>query len=306
MRVLVTGANGFLGRHLCAVLVERGDTPVAISLDRTGLPAGVEHVELDVREREALAAAVDHLDPEVVVHLAALSHVGTSWKQIADYFAVNFEGTANLLAAASGRRILFASSAEVYGAVPESELPIAEERPPAPRSPYALTKAAGERIALDAGATVVRLFNLLGPGQAPTFALPGFAAQLAAIAAGAAEPVIRVGNLEARRDFVHVLDAVDALLTLATTAVPPPPTPIFNLASGRASSIAEMLDRLIRVSGVAARIEVDAERLRPADIPVLAGDASRLAARGWRARRGIDAALSELWDEALALHGRPA
>jgi len=303
MRVLVTGANGFLGRHLVAALTRRGDEPLAASLDRSGLPDDVAWRELDVRDRPALTAAVDRFDPQLVVHLAALSHVGTSWKQIAEYYSVNFEGTASLVAAAAGRRIFFASSAEVYGAVPESEQPIRETRPLAPRSPYALTKAAGERLALDAGATVVRLFNLLGPGQVPTFALPSFAAQLAAIAAGGIEPVLRVGNLEARRDFVHVRDAVDALLTLAASA---PSERIFNLASGREYSIAEMLERLIALSGVAARVEIDAARLRPADIPCLAGDAGRLRALGWAPSRGVDAALAELWDEARAAPGRTA
>lgn len=303
MRVLVTGANGFLGRHLVEALAAAGETPIALSIDRTGLPEAVEFVAADVRDRDLLAEQVRRLDPAAIVHLAALSHVGTSWTEIASYYAVNVAGSENLFAAAAGRRVLFASSAEVYGAVPEREQPIVEERALAPRSPYALTKAAGERLAVQAGVTVVRLFNLLGPGQAKGFALPSFADQLAAIAAGEREAVLRVGNLEARRDFVHVRDAVDALLLLLARGER---ATSYNLASGEAHSIAEMLDRLRALAGVPVRLELDPERLRPTDIPKLAGRAERLMALGWEPRRGIDAALAELWAEARAAHGLPA
>jgi len=300
LRVLVTGANGFLGRHLVEGLRGAGATPVALALDCSGLPEDVECIAADVRDRAGLVAHVARVEPDAVVHLAALSHVGTSWSEIPSYWAVNVEGSENLFAAAAGRRVLFASSAEVYGAVPEREQPIAEDRPLAPRSPYALTKAAGERLAVQAGAVVVRLFNLLGPGQAPSFALPSFADQLAAVAAGEREEVLRVGNLEARRDFVHVRDAVDAIVLLLERGAP---ATTYNLASGRARSIAELLDRLRALSGVAVRLELDPARLRPTDIPKLAGRADRLAALGWTPRRGVGAALAELWAEASSRHG---
>lgn len=303
MRVVVTGANGFLGRHLVEALAASGGTPVALSIERGGLPESVEYVAVDVRDRAALAEQVRRVAPEAIVHLAALSHVGKSWSEIASYYAVNVEGSENLFAAAAGRRVLFASSAEVYGAVPEREQPIAEDQPLAPRSPYALTKAAGERLAVAAGATVVRLFNLVGAGQATSFALPSFADQLAAIAAGRREAVLRVGNLEARRDFVNVRDAVDALLLLLAHGER---ATSYNLASGAALSIAEMLDRLRALAGVPVRLELDAERLRPTDIPKLAGRATRLTALGWTPRRGVDAALAELWAEARAAHGLAA
>lgn len=303
MRVLVTGANGFLGRHLVEALAASGATPIALSLESRGLPEGIEFIAGDIRDGAALGDLVRRLEPDAVVHLAALSHVGASWREIPSYYAVNVEGSENVFRAAAGRRVLFTSSAEVYGVVPESDQPIGEDRPLAPRSPYALTKAAGERLALAAGATVVRLFNLLGSGQAPTFALPSFAQQLAAIAAGEREPVLRVGNLEARRDFVDVRDAVDAVQLLlhrgagATT---------YNLASGRAYSIAEMLDRLRALADVPVRLELDPGRLRPTDIPKLAGRADRLAALGWTPTRGVECALAELWAAARAERGLDA
>lgn len=301
MRVLLTGAAGFLGRHLARRLAGVGCEVIGLSLEPVGLPAGMSFVAADVRDRPAIVGAVDRVAPDAIVHLAALSHVGESWQRLSDYFAVNVLGTENVVAAARGRRLLFASTAEVYGLVPEAEQPIREERPLAPQSPYAMTKAAGERWVRAAGGTVLRLFNLVGPGQAPIFALPSFAAQLAAIEAGRAEPVLAIGNLSARRDFVHVEDGAAAVIRLLERGEP---GEVYNLASGRATSIAEALERLIDRAGVQVRLAQDPERLRPVDIPLTCGDSSRLRALGWRPERGLDAALDELWCEARAVEGR--
>jgi GDP-4-dehydro-6-deoxy-D-mannose reductase len=297
LRVLVTGANGFVGRHLIPALAADGHEPFALALERGDLPKEIPFHGVDIRDADAVASAVAASDPHAVVHLAALSHVGESWRRVADYFQVNVVGTENVLRAAAGRALLLSSSAEVYGTVPESEQPIRESRPPAPRSPYALTKAAAERWALRAGAIVVRCFNLVGEGQARSFALPSFAAQLAAIAAGEDEPLLRVGNLDARRDFVDVLDAVDAFRVLLERGEP---GGVYNLASGRARSIAEMLELLMATASVAACTELDPARVRPIDVPLLAGDAGRLEALGWRAVRGVERALRALWSEARA------
>jgi len=303
VRVLVTGADGFLGRHLVGALRSRGDEVVAMSLDRGPLDPDLPFHAVDVRDGEAVRAVVAASDPAVVVHLAALSHVGSSWTHIPDYYSVNIVGTENVLKAAGSRRFLFSSSAEVYGAVPESEQPIDEKRAPAPRSPYALTKAVAERGALDAGGIVVRSFNLLGAGQTPNFALPSFAAQLAAMESRAAPRVLRVGNLAARRDFVNVEDAIDALVHLIDRGEG---GTVYNLASGEAHSIESLLDRLSRIAGIEARREIDPERMRPVDMPLLCGRADRLRALGWTPRRGIDQALRDLWQEALAAAVQPA
>lgn len=300
MRVLVTGASGFLGRRLVARLAGEGATVGALAIDQHPLAAGVEWMPLDIRDAAAVDREIVRWRPERVVHLAALSHVGDSWRRPAEHFAVNVLGAENVFAAArrADAATLFVSSAEIYGIVPESEQPIGEDRPPAPRSPYALTKAAAERLALRDGATVVRCFNLVGPGQGPTFALPSFAAQLAALRlAGVADPVLRVGNLSARRDFVHVDDAVDGLAMLTAR---PRPGAVLNLATGADLSIAEALARLIALAGLEVRQVEDPERLRPVDVPRLCGNAARLRALGWRPTRSVDEALAELWREALA------
>ena len=298
LRVLVTGATGFVGRRLVGFLAASGHATAAVANDAVNAPEGVEKLRVDVRDRAALARSVRDFAPERVVHLAALSHVGDSWRRIPDYFAVNVQGAENVFASTpSGVPLLFMSSAEVYGLVADEEQPIREERTPAPRTPYALTKASAERLALAAGATIVRSFNLIGAGQAPTFALPDFAAQLAEIELGRREPVLAVGNLSARRDFVHVEDGVEALAMLTEN---PAPGEIFNLASGACPSISELLDRLIAICGLAVERVEDPARLRPVDVPCLCGDGSRLAARGWRPRRTVEEALRDLWREARA------
>ena len=308
MRVLVTGAGGFVGRHVAHLLVAEGDTVTATVWDGEAGPVPEGEVpgavvrELDVRDREAVERVVEEARPEVVIHLAALSHVGASWSRPAEYFRVNVLGTEHVVRAAArsgGARVLLASSGEVYGRVRREDQPIAEDHPVAPGSPYALSKAAAERIALalpGARVVLVRSFNLVGPGQAPTFALPSFARQLAEIHRGRQEPVLRVGNLAARRDFVHVEAAARGYLLLARSGEA---GTAYHVASGHPRSIAEALDALVRISGVDAEIEPDPERMRPVDQPLLCGAPDRLRALGWSPEPGFETAVEELWREAL-------
>ncbi len=156
-----------------------------------------------------------------------------------------------------------------------------------------MSKAMAELLARQHGAVIVRSFNLLGPGQAEIFALPGFARQLAAIQRGEHEPVLRVGNLEARRDFVHIDDALEAYrLLLRAGRV----GEVYNLGTGRALSIRQVLDRLLDVSGVAASAEIDPERFRPVDVPMTCAATARLEALGWAPQRTLDDALGALWE----------
>jgi GDP-4-dehydro-6-deoxy-D-mannose reductase len=292
MHLLVTGVGGFVGSRLARLLLAHGERVSGTFFEERPEAPGVMLYEADLLDAAAMAEAVRAAAPDAVVHLAGLSHVGESWTHMPEYFRVNVLGTENVLEAAAGRRVVLASSAEVYGAVPESEQPIGEQRELGPRTPYALTKAAAERLSLARGAVVARCFNLVGPGQSTRFALPAFAAQLAAIARGERETVLRVGNLSARRDFVHVDDGIEAYRLLAERGRP---GEVYNLASGRAFSLAEALDRLMEIAGVRPRIEIDPARMRAVDLPLLAGDAGRLRALGWQPRRGLDDALADLW-----------
>jgi GDP-4-dehydro-6-deoxy-D-mannose reductase len=299
MDVLITGISGFIGCHLTRRLTAAGLRVGGLSADPVetieGAP-GLRVDHTDVLDLDGLTAYVERCDPEVVVHLAALSHVGSSWQRPGDYLRINFLGTRNLLRAARGRKVLFASSAEVYGRVPADEQPIREDHPLDPLSPYAMTKACAERVALDHGALVVRAFNAVGPGQAPTFAMPSFAAQLAAIRRGEREPVLKVGDLSPRRDFLHVADVVAGWQVLIARGEP---GRIYNLASGEAVSIGDALERLMRISGVSARVEHDQRRARMGDLPLLRGDAGRLRALGWEPEHDFDGALRDLWQATL-------
>lgn len=292
MRYLITGISGFVGQHLARHLLEQGAEVFGSCLGECLEIPGVEVLEADLLDPEALVRVVDRADPGVVIHLGGMSHVGESWQHMAEHFQVNVLGTENLLGAARGRRVVLASSAEVYGRVPESEQPIHEERPMAPRTPYALTKAAAERLALGAGAVVVRSFNVVGPGQAPQFALPTFTAQLAAIERGLQEPVLQVGNLGACRDFVHIADAVNGYRLVAERGEA---GEVYNLATGVEHSVREVLEKLIAVSGLSVEVRQDSRRVRPVDVSLLCGDASRLRALGWEPKHDLDAALADLW-----------
>lgn len=295
MRVLVTGASGFIGRRLVGYLTGRGDE-VGGTTHGSTCPGLDTSYRVDLLDGDGLAAAIDSFDPEAIVHLAGLSHVGSSWCNVAEYYRVNILGTRNLLDAARDRRVVIASSAEVYGRVPEEEQPIRETAPLDPGNPYAMSKASAELLAVDRGASVMRSFNLIGPGQSETFALPNFARQLAEIDRGEREPVLEVGNLEARRDFLHVDDALEAYRLVAAEGEP---GEAYNLGSGEAHSIREVLDLLLEVSGVSARTEVDPERFRPVDIPLTCADTSKLESLGWASTRTVEQALRELWESVV-------
>lgn len=295
MRVLVTGVGGFVGTALARRLAAGGDDVLGTYLGAEPGVAGVALRAADVLDPAALGRVVADFEPEAIVHLAGFSHVGQSWKRRDDYHRVNVGGVENLLAAASGRRVLLASSAEVYGRVPEEEQPIAEDRPLDPRNPYAETKAAAERRVLAAGGVAVRMFNIVGPGQAETFALPSFARQLAAASDGQA--CLKVGNLAMRRDFLHLDDAISGYATLIRHGEP---GGVYNLGSGEAVSLRQALDLLIEIAGVEAEVEIDPERLRPADVELTRADAGRLRALGWAPEKSLRDALEDLWASVAA------
>lgn len=292
-------------------LVDRGHEVWAGSVDGTPLPgtplAEVRWTELDVTSDLSVAAAVSEARPEGVLHLAGQASVGASFADPLATWEVNATGTLRLLSAlAEGTRFLLASSAEVYGVVPEEEQPIREERALRPPNPYAASKAAAEMAAVQASlsgrvaAVVARSFNHTGPGQDTRFALPSFARQLAAMREGVGERVLRVGNLEARRDFLDVRDVVRAYVVLLEHGVA---GEVYNVCSGRAHRLRDVVDAMVALTDAAIRVEVDPARVRPVDVPLLRGDAARLHSLGWMPRIALEETLRDLLrtqEEALA------
>ncbi|MGC8509409.1 MAG: NAD-dependent epimerase/dehydratase family protein [Acidimicrobiales bacterium] len=274
MRVVVTGSEGFVGRHLVAHLRASGEEVVA--LDR----------ETDVTDRDALDVRLRDVAPAVVYHLAALSHVGESWRDPQAYTRVNVEGTRHVLAVAreSGDPlVVVVSSADVYGVVDERDLPLDESHPPAPANPYAASKLEAEQVTREAASAgqrvvIVRPFNHLGPGQAPSFVVAALARRLlAARESGRGE--VAVGELSARRDFTDVRDVVRAYRLLARHAVS---GETYHVASGRDVSIAELARELARRILPGARLVRDEALVRPVELPVLRGDATKLRElTGW-------------------------
>ena len=294
MRVLVTGADGFVGRHLRALLQRRGDEVIAAAG-----PAGAEGcVALELTDGAAVRSLISSARPDAVIHLAGISSVAASHKNPLLAFDVNARGTVHLLEAlrleAPKSRLLFVSSGEVYGAVGHRAR---EADAPAPSSPYASSKAAAEVMVLQYArlglhAVVARAFNHLGAGQQPSFVVPTFASQLAEIAKGGKPPLLQVGNLEAVRDFSHVADVVEAYALLLERAES---GATFNVCSGVGRSVRSLLDSLIEISGLKVDVEIDPQRFRPLDAPSLIGDPSRLLELGWKPSRTVETALREVY-----------
>jgi GDP-4-dehydro-6-deoxy-D-mannose reductase len=289
MRAFVTGARGFVGRFLCAHLGEAGDT-VEVG------PAG-----LDVTDGPATQAAIRAAQPDVVYHLAAFTHVGESWREPERTFRVNALGTLQVLLAAKAcptpPRVLLVSSAEVYGS--PAQLPLREDAPLAPVSPYAASKVAAEYLGVQAhlgeGVPVIRVrpFNHVGPGQSPAFVVSALAKRIVE-AERTGLRTVRVGALGAKRDFTDVRDVVRAYRMLMLDGRP---GEVYNVCSGRAVSIEELARRLLGLAGADLVLEHDPALERPVEIPVLCGDPTRIEqATGWVPETDLDRTLRDVLD----------
>jgi GDP-4-dehydro-6-deoxy-D-mannose reductase len=301
MRLLVTGASGFVGRHLTAAATAAGHTVVAL-----GGPG--DSPSLDILDAQAVRDAFLAAAPDAIVHLAGQAFVPPSIADPLATLAVNATGTAHVLEAmralhATGApvRALVVSSAEVYGRQRPERMPLDEAMPLRPDNPYAASKAAAETYAqtwsrvYELDVFVARSFNHIGPGQDARFVVPSFAHQIAEIAAGGSR-VMHVGNLAAQRDFLDVRDVVSAYLLLLANGRR---GEVYNVCSGRAVAIQEVLRQLITIARVPVEIRDDPERMRPSDVPVLFGDASKLRAEtGWEPQWTLAASLREIYADA--------
>jgi GDP-4-dehydro-6-deoxy-D-mannose reductase len=316
MRAFVTGLDGFVGQWLARELVGAGadvrggsrvDRPSYSILSRKESRA-LGWSAFELTDRASIERAVAAARPDAVYHLAAQASVAESLRDPVATYEANVIGTALLLEAVAAKApkasVVCVGSADSYGTVSASDLPLRESAPLHPNNPYAASKAAAESIALQYARTgrlrvmTTRSFNHTGPGQRTVFAVPAFAQQIADIAAGTLPPTLRVGNLDARRDVTDVRDVVRAYRLIAERGET---GAVYNIASGRSVSMRSIVDDLIRIAGVDVKIEVDPDRLRPSDMPDLVGDFSRVRERtGWSPAIPLDQTLRDVY----AFHAR--
>lgn len=321
MRVLITGVSGFVGGHMVDLL--RAEAPQAeiVGLDsRPGNRAralGIEIVKADLQDPVSVRQALEQVRPDRLVHLAAQSSPQRSWEDPAGTLKTNLLGLLHLLEAARTLslepRLLVVGSAEEYGLVQPHEMPLREEAPLRPTSPYAVSKVAqgflALQYALSLGLPIVRTrtFHHTGPRRGEQFAESSFARQLAEIEAGRRPPWVEVGNLDAVRDFTDVRDVVRAYWALLDRGAP---GEVYNVCSGRGVKMTDLLEELVALSGLEVEIRVDPSRLRPLDVPVVVGDPSRLrAATGWHASIPLSRTLRDLldhWRERVGVASAPA
>jgi GDP-4-dehydro-6-deoxy-D-mannose reductase len=298
---LVTGATGFAGSHLVDHLLEEEPSVAAWAHERSREPhlatdSRVLWNVVDLLDRQAVARALADLKPSVIYHCAGIAHVGESWSKPLRALSVNVLGTHHVLEGvregALGCPVLVTGSALVYR--PSTSV-LKEDGAIGPSDPYGVSKLAQEMLALGPGpgpVFIVRPFNHAGPRQSAAYVTSSFARQIAEIEAGLREPVLRVGNLETERDVTDVRDTVRAYRLVVLRGAPARP---YNVCSGRAYRVRDLLDSLTRLSRIPIRVETDPERLRPSDNPIIAGDRSRISAEtGWQPRIPIERTLDDL------------
>ena len=302
---MVTGASGFVGRRLVDALRRNGDEVLACGGPHDG---AADYFPIDLDDAASLTAALAASRPQVVFHLAAQTFVPQSLRSPLETFEINAMGTARLAEAVRAYgadptpRILFTSSAEVYGAREPGEYPLQETLDPRPANPYGASKAAAEAILLAEAQSygldvvIARAFNQIGPGQREPFVVASMAAQLARIAGGA-QPQMYVGDLASGRDFLDVRDVVEAYLALARRGEG---AHIYNVCSGHAVTIRDVLRELIAIARVPVEVREDPQRMRKVDVPLTVGSPERLrAATGWQPRFSLVTSLRDIYESAL-------
>ena len=303
---LVTGAAGFAGSHLLDLLARdstaNAGAAAVVAWHRPGRarPDGPPHVRwqaVDVLDRQSVQTAIAEVRPSAVYHCAGAAHVGRAWDDTVATLDINVRGTHNVLAGLERldieSRLLIPSSALVYAAADRA---LTERDPLAPTTPYGLSKLAQELLAHHVAGpvrvTVARAFNHVGPRQDPHFAASGFARRIADIERGRWEPTISVGNLDARRDLTDVRDTVRAYRLILERGEP---SGVFNVCSGRAVAIRDVLDALIARARVPVSVKIDPARYRPIDTPLLVGDPARARERfGWSPEIPLERTLEDL------------
>ncbi len=310
MRILITGITGFVGSHLAEYLLSEGHEVYGIVRWRSKME-NISHiidelkiVNADIRDGYSLQTVLQEVKPTYCFHLAAQSFVKESWNSPLETLSTNVLGTTNVLEAV--RRtdkdctVVVAGSSEEYGLVSPSETPIKETNPLRPMSPYGVSKVATDKLGclyhMSYGLNVIvtRAFNHSGPRRGEVFATSNFAKQIAEIEAGSKEPILYVGNLEAQRDWSDVRDIVRAYWLAATKCKP---GEVYNLCSGEAMRVGDMLKCLLAMSKVQIEVRQDPNRMRPSDVPILLGNCSKFKIiTGWEPVIPFEKTLQDLLD----------
>jgi len=304
-KALITGINGFVGTHLSNYLNEKGFEVFGTLKPGTESVSGPNLKAVDILNFEGIKNYIKEIEPDYIYHLAALVSPSESFKNPQETITNNIGGQVNILQAVKElkflqTKILVVSSAEVYGAVEKKYLPTNEDAPLRPRSPYAVTKIAQDFLGLQYFLSEqiqcirVRPFNHIGPHQAPYFAVPSFAKQIAQIEKGKKEAVLRVGNLEAKRDFTDVRDVVRAYVLLMEKGEI---GDVYNVGRGKSYKIEDVLNQLLELSSQKIIVEKDPSLVRPSDIPELLCDYSKLnKATGWKPEITLEISLKDTLD----------
>lgn len=311
MRILITGITGFAGSHLADFILSENLGEI-YGIRRWRSPINnIQHImnkikiyECDLRDAFSVRDLIETISPDWIFHLAAQSFVPSSWNAPTESLSTNILGQLNVFEAVKktklNPRIQLACSSEEYGLVKEGETPIKETNPLRPLSPYAVSKVGqdllGFQYFMSYGMHVIRTraFNHTGPRRSPVFVISDFAKQIVDCEKGKREPVIHVGNLTAKRDFTDVRDVVKAYwLSLEKGE----PGQVYNICSGDAYSIQEVLDRLISLTHIKVRIERDESRMRPSDVPILVGDNTKFCEHtGWKPTIPFEQTLKDIME----------
>ncbi len=307
MKVLITGIAGFVGSHLAELLLKKREEVFGICLPGESL-GNIRHIKrdlhltnCDITDFDSLSSVIKRINPDEIYHLAALSSVGKSFSHPADVIGVNIRGTLYLLEIlrnmSKKARILIVGSSDMYGIVEPKEIPLTEKKALLPVSPYGSSKAAGDLLAYQFfksyGVQTIRAraFNHTGPRQGTGFVVPDFASQIAKIEAGVLPPAMKVGNLSSMRDISDVRDIVRGYQLLMKKGKA---GEAYNICSGKAHSIKNLLKILISLSKIKIRVKTDEKKNRPAEIPILAGDNSKMRrTTGWKPKFSFKTTLED-------------
>lgn len=299
---LVIGAAGFVGKYLVDEMCANGMEAYATKLPHEQFEyPNAQVYDLDIMDKEAIVALLFEIRPDYIFHLAAQSSVGLAWKNPGLTIDVNIKGSINVMDALRELfykpRILLIGSGEEYGHIQPTETPIKESNLLRPGNIYAATKACQNMIgniyskAYDLELMMVRAFNHIGPGQAPMFVVSDFCKQVAEIEKGLKEPVMKVGNLAAKRDFTDVRDVVKAYVKLIQSGLA---GETYNVGSGSAKEIREILNLIVSMSTVKIDVEIDPNKIRPVDVPIIEADISKInELTGWKPQIPLEQTINE-------------